>query len=395
MKKLIALLLISLSLFASGKFLSPLPLPKTYFIDLDINRCDDYCLQGLLNDGEIFSFLAKAKESSDPDIQKEYKKYALLFHLSQTRSISSFHILVALQKSLTPFGNSINKSLLAYFLKQGFDFDIETMSFPSSDAMITYLNETNSTFDLVILPLPYAQKDIITRLHTDTPIFIPTLNQAMVQSENEHIFFGGPDYYAQLETLLSYIDGNLSIFYLEKSSLSKDLTDFAATHIATDSKLYPIDEKIQNMKQILYENEDLNESSVLFNTPLVKTALALSQMTYYDIEPEMKISTQINYNPRLFSLTQPKDRENFYIAISFHPIQPDLEAYNALFDSNINYDWLGYASYMGVATLLNSQEEKNANIKVVDHQILYPIRILKTTKYRFIDQTLPENSAEF
>ncbi|BCD59987.1 MULTISPECIES: hypothetical protein [unclassified Nitratiruptor] len=395
MKKIIALMLLTLSLFASGKFLSPLPLPKTYFIDLDINRCDDYCLQSLLNNGEIFSFLAKAKESNDPDIQKEYKKYALLFHMSQKRSIGAYNILIALQKRLAPFGNSINKSLLAYFLKNGFDFDVTTKLFQNSDTLITYINETNTSYDLIIVPLPYAQKDIIARLQTNTPIFIPTIHRSMVESENENIFFGGPDYYTQLDTLLSFIDENLSIFYLDKSPLSKELTDFAILYASVNSKLYPIDEKIQNMKQILYENEDLNESSVLFNTPLVKTALALSQMTYYDIEPKIKISTQINYNPRLFSLTQPKDRENLYIAISFAPIQPTLEAYNALIDSNINYDWLGYACFAGIEALTNTQEGMKSDFQILDNQILYPIRILQTTKYRFIDQTLQENNLEF
>lgn len=59
MKKLIALMLSSLMLFANNQILSPIPPAKIFYINLETQACDEACLEELLEKEYFISFLAR------------------------------------------------------------------------------------------------------------------------------------------------------------------------------------------------------------------------------------------------------------------------------------------------------------------------------------------------
>lgn len=378
MKRLLVFLFFTLWLFASGRFLSPLPLPKTIFIDLDTQTCDDACLREYLNNDEIFDFLAKARNIQDSELKKIYSQYASLFRVPSTLNKLSFNVEIVATRDLAPYTNKIVKALCAYSLNKGYNFTIENRLVDTPEQLVQTINDTNET-DLIVIPLTYYQRSLLERIETKSPLFVPTLHKTLVNSEQKNIYFGGADYFAQLDRLLSFSGNKTYVFYLENSVLSKDLTQFVKENIE-DAKLYAVDRYIQNLKPILQNNQEINESTVILNTPMLKTSMILSQLTYFEIAPKYKLSTQINYNPKIFTLTQPKDRANLYLAISFTPLDPHLEASNELYGNHLEYEWLPFSTTVGSQILLSHESE---TLPMIDRQINYPIKILKTFAYHF------------
>jgi hypothetical protein len=59
-----------------------------------------------------------------------------------------------------------------------------------------------------------------------------------------------------------------------------------------------------NFKQMFKGNSSLNNASLYLNTQLVTASLIASQLRANDIRPYALLSTQVNYNPLLLTLTQ-------------------------------------------------------------------------------------------
>jgi len=206
------------------------------------------------------------------------------------------------------------------------------------------------------------------------------------------LFFGGANYPDQAKALLDLGSSKMSVFYLKNSFLSKKITEEFNTTIPV--RLYPVDKSVKNLSYQLRRNRELNATSAVFNTPLIKTSLILSQMRLYDIRPPKKLSTQINYNPKLFHLTQPKDRSGLLIATNFS--KPPMEVYaNALtFDENLEYEWIGYSSCIGMENLLDIK--KLFEEVFMDNQLQFRTNIKRVKAFGFEEyRRAPENSPGF
>lgn len=119
---------------------------------------------------------------------------------------------------------------------------------------------------------------------------------------------------------------------------------------------------------MLKNNKTLLNSSIFMNTPLVKTSLISSQLRVYKIVPYMLLSTQINYNPMLLTLTQYEDRKNFYLANSIGKTTVEMEELNSLFGHDIVYDWVNYSTSIGIDyfyTHFLSQQQLKTSMKIL------------------------------
>ena len=382
-------------LFANGRYLSPIPLPKSYFIDLETYPCDNYCLQEHLQNGEIFSFLAKSSPQNIEGLQKEYQEYTTLFGTPSFLPTQHIHITILTSELLAPYTNKIIKSIMAYLIQKEITYQIETKIYNQTEQIQGLVDQAYQS-DLIVLPLSFDQKEILSTLSSEVPIFVPTLHKSFVPQAPSQIFFGGADYIGQLDRLIDLTQKKVAIFYLKQSSLSRTLSDHILQQPDILAKEYPIDTTVSNLKGYLKGNQELNQSSVVLNTPIVKTALILSQLTLYDIEPKNKLSTQINYSPRLFTLTQPRDRHNLFLASSFATLDPRASGALEAFGLDPHFDWLSYATFVGsdifFGQLYGFKRESQEQLE--DHQIHYPITIWQSKRFSFEPIEAPAQTPE-
>jgi SRSO17 transposase len=106
----------------------------------------------------------------------------------------------------------------------------------------------------------------------------------------------------------------------------------------------------------------------------------------YDTNARNVLSTQINYDPLILSLTQFEDRHNMVIANSITQNNSIFIETNALLGNDIVYDWINYTTTVGVDYFFNliTKQARHYKIEVEDNQMQYPIELLQPSKTRFI-----------
>ncbi|MDX1296077.1 MAG: hypothetical protein R3302_07410, partial [Sulfurimonadaceae bacterium] len=155
---------------------------------------------------------------------------------------------------------------------------------------------------------------------------------------------------------------------------------------------FAIDKHTSNLERQLKENEKIQNASFVLNTPIVKTGMIMSQLTLYDTNTTNILSTQINYDPLLFSITQYHDRKDMIIANSIGKNNNVLVEANRLLSNDIVYDWINYATTVGTDLFYNmiTHSEREYKLPVIDNQIEYPISLVSPSYYRFVEYVSPE-----
>ena len=390
MRSLVLIALLVVSLMSAGKYLSPLPLPKTYFIDLDIDPCSRSCLRELLANEEYLSFMAKVSPQDIRYFKEEYQRLASLLNAHSIIPTSRVRIALVYHTRLRKYANNALKALTAYLLQSQRNFSIDARSYDKDEGLYDILQEHDA--DLVILLMSYAKSYLLDEIPTTKPIFIPTLYKYYTALDNSMLYFGGADYPAQARALEELAPRPKTLFYLKNSYLSKKITE--EFNQSAPARLYAVDKSVQNLSRYLRSNRSLNETAAVFNTPPVKTALILTQMRLYKIRPAQKLSTQINYNPRLFHLTQTKDRAGLLIATNFSKAPADIYAAALAFDEDLAYEWIGYSSCIGMESLLDMP--KSFSQDFVDNQLRFETNIKEVKAFSFEEyRRAPENREGF
>ena len=149
---------------------------------------------------------------------------------------------------------------------------------------------------------------------------------------------------------------------------------------------YSIPRGTTNLQHYLKDNEDINGSSCFINTPIVKTSMIMSQLTLYDTNVTNILSTQINYDPLILSMTQYVDREKMLIANSITQHNSVLIQTNALLSNDIEYDWINYTTTIGMDYFFHllTNADREYQIELIDNQMVYPIELLQPSVSRFI-----------
>ena len=112
----------------------------------------------------------------------------------------------------------------------------------------------------------------------------------------------------------------------------------------------------------------------------------MSQLTLYDTNATNLLSTQINYDPLLLSMTQYIDRENMIIANSLTEQNNILIETNSLLGNDIVYDWINYTTTVGIDYIYNeiTGEEREYDVATKDGQMIYEIELLRPALSRFV-----------
>ncbi|MDF1875777.1 hypothetical protein JHD48_08515 [Sulfurimonas sp. SAG-AH-194-I05] len=426
-KMLFILFVLPLAAFAQSFLISNIPVPKTYIQNLDPYACDEWCMQNYINNEMIFSFLAHAQSKLDNEEQDEMRMmYISILNLGST--INSDKIKIALllpYKRIGKYASSTTNAAFAYLITKNKSFELKSYKIENEniDAIKKALtNIKNDGFSHVIAPLTKKGAFSVAQINPSINIFFPTINKKNTDSNSSYLHYGGIDYEAQSDLLLKEAIAPLVIFY-DKSSLGKKLAlyeehsfqyETLGDENATDEygalikpKTIKIPERkvikfsiprgTTNLQRYLKNNKDINNSTSFINTPIIKTSMIMSQLTLYDTNTTRILSTQINYDPLILSMTQYIDRKKMIIANSITEHNNILTETNAILSNDIEYDWINYTTTIGVDYFFSilTNEEREYNVDFIDQQMVYPIELLKPSISRFIKYTPTLKHSEY
>ena len=215
-------------------------------------------------------------------------------------------------------------------------------------------------------------------------IYLPLINSydtpIQMDTNNIKLVYGAISYKKQFEVLLNYSNKkSLSEFY-DNSNIGRVL------HSYLDDKDIHYSREINDRNgeyERFLRSKTLRGSSILLNTPIVKSSIILSQIKALQINIKQILSTQLNYSPFLFTLTQKRDRRKVVIANSIGKLPNDLIEYNNLLNNNIQYSWVNYSTILGVEYLLNGNLNKFDGVNIKDNQVNYSVELYKVKDNSF------------
>ena len=417
--KIILIIITFLSAVAFGQsyLVSNIPLPKTYILNLDPYPCDEDCMQDYLDKEMIFSFLSHANKQLNNEHLEEIRMINIsIFNIgSQIRSDKLKIALLLPYKKIGRYAASTTNASFAYLIARNQNFELKTYNIETEGLkdILKALNQIEKDkFNYIIAPFTQRGAQTFISINPSQNLFFPTINKNDVNTTSQNIYFGGIDYRAQIDLLLKESVSPLVIFY-DKTSIGKKLSlyeeeNFKQKYLKENllddmnislinSNILPTDNNISvvkfsipkwatNLEKQLFENDKITKGSFFINTPIVKSSMIMSQLTMYDVNATNVLSTQINYDPLILSLTQFTDRQTMIIANSITQNNSIFIETNYLLGNDIVYDWINYTTTVGIDYFFNkiTNQDRQYKIDMIDNQMQYPIELLQPSKTRFI-----------
>lgn len=400
MKKSFAAFLLSIScasaLFGAANKLSDIEPAREFYVDLEPKACESKCLLNLLKKGQIFSFLARFKENlANDELSAKYREFLSGNFGSYSGSsepsfapLSSDAKIAVLipQKTIKSYSVIVSNSIIAYSAATKNKAMIQFFLFDDESNINSVLeNVLAQGFNYAIAPITDAAlEQIADERYSKIFFYVPTLHASLAHYERPNILFGGIDYDGQIRALSQKSDGKIASIS-DGSRLGAMLNRQVAQQ-NPDAFLSVIETKNVDLKGELRRSGFMG-ASVFLNTTLLKTSLISSQFRVYDVNVKKVLCTQICYDPALFSLTQPSDRANMLIAISFSDIDEALLANAKLLGVDLKYDRVAYPVMFGLDYIITNFINKNAHSFFIENvsgsQVQYKTQILQPTKSGF------------
>lgn len=436
MKKLLFLLL-PIMLLAQSLILSNIPLPKIYVQNLDPYECDDACRQDLLDNGKVFSFLAHATNKLQDREQNEARVLLVsILNLGAFHSSNQLNIALLLPyKKIGKYAASTTNATFAYLMTKSHSFLLKSYKVDSEEIedLEAALDKIRADgFEYIIAPLTKTGANNIIEINPSLHIYFPTINKKDVSTSSSFLSFGAIDYTAQSDLLLKEALSPLVIFS-DKSQTGKKLAlyqkeQFLHPKVTEDNSssffgealsvfsmmgseeattpeetvdeeeqidkqviTYFVSKRTTNLESYLKDKEDILHASFFLNTPIIKSGMIMSQLTLYDTNATNILSTQINYDPLLLSMTQYIDRKDMVVANSITQHNSVLIETNALLGNDIVYDWINYTTTVGIDYFysLITDEERIYNVEMKNNQMIYDIELLQPSHSKFINYVRP------
>ncbi len=391
MRTILVLLVMVSVLFAKSDKLSNIPLTKSIFLNLDTQVCDVRCMEQLLRDGQIFSFISRYNSSAQElyFMRSEFAYYQRIFRIFEDEKISIRVAMLVPQKSIRRYASTTVNSVLAYLVSKQNSFEVKVFNSKDED-MESILKELEKIkeqgFKYVIAPVTSIGAKTIIENSYGLVVYIPTVHSEVFKESGSDIIFGGIDYNKQIDRLLMHANSRIAHFS-DRSALSSSLSNSLIQRSPQIVYSRVMDSSRVDFKRIFKDNTVLNNSSIFMNTSLVKTSLIASQLRAYEIEPYIILSTQINYNPMLLTLTQFEDRREFFIANSIGESTVQMQELNSLFGHNIVYDWVNYSTSIGIDHFYTQYfvplASRSFSEEIIENQVEYDISIVRPKRNRF------------
>jgi len=216
-------------------------------------------------------------------------------------------------------------------------------------------------------------------------IYLPLINKYELDNintfENLNILYGAISYKEQFKTLLTYVNGEALAELYDNSIMGNILHSYLTNENTVYSK--KVDDNNGRYKSFLTDNEKIENTVIVLNTPIIKSSILLSAFTAEELNVSKVISTQLNYTPLLFSLTQKIDREKLIVANSIGEIPSELNEHNNLISNNMSYSWVNYAVIVGAEYLISDNIELFKDLSIEENQVIYPVKLYKVSGNSF------------
>jgi hypothetical protein len=280
----------------------------------------------------------------------------------------------------------VNTYLLTYHIEATMQiFDTYTFNKTNIINQIKKIRDQNIT--KVIAMLTSSEVKLLEQIDgiDDIVFYFPLVNKNDIKDvkllENKNIIYGAINYKSQFDALISFVRTKRLVDFYDNSPIGAVLHNYLK-----DTKLI-YTKKINNnngsYKRFLKHNRYLTNSTIILNTPIVKSSILLSTLTANEVKYANILSTQINYTSLIFSLTQISDRRNLIVASSTTQYPYNLEEYIQLVHSNLKYNWVNYSIAVGTEYLMNSKLVRFKEVKLHNNQITYPIYLYKVGRSSF------------
>lgn len=424
MKKITSLLF-PIVLYSQSFLISNIPLPKTYIQNLDPDPCNEICMQKFLDEGKIFSFMSHTEGKLENFVHEtERIKNISLFNLDFAIAGDDLRIAMLLPyKKIGKYAPSTMNAAFAYLITKNYPFELKSYKIDSEEKdkiAIALQKIQEDGFNYVIAPLTQKGADNVVLLDPKINIYFPTINKSDISSTSPYLIYGGIDYKAQSDLLIKEAFSPLVIFY-DKSLVGKKLalyeeekfkyqelyydTEKTNENSSQNDQFFPypshgktreiegnkvikysIARRTTNLERYLKDNDKIINGSFFLNTPIVKSGMIMSQLTLYDTNATNLLSTQINYDPLILSMTQYTDRKDMIIANSITKNNDIITETNALLGNDVVYDWINYSTTIGIDYLFHliTQEERVYDVEMSQNQMIYDIELLRPAKSKFI-----------
>lgn len=399
----LSMTLLAQSTLAQSFIISPLPLPQQEVLNIRTDKCSNSCLLNYFANEQLFSFLAYF-DSQNENAELRAKLAMALQDLGFSIQVptpskdGNAEIKLALlmpKKVIGRYSVSSIDTILAYLMARGNDFIFEVFDTGDESAESikrTYSKIANGGYDFAIAILTNNGAQEIAKLHISIPTYLPTINKNQIQSNriDSNLLFGGVDYEAQIDLLLSLAGNKPIVAYNDNSTLGRNLGNI----LKAKSNSVVLEESVNYQEATTFAQKlekyepYIDNSVVFFNTSYTKTGLMVAQLVLAKNQPSKLLSTQINFNPSLLMLIQKDDRKNLYVANIINNQNQKLVEYASLLGGDLRYEWVNYATAIGVEQLMGariSSANKFFQETIKDGQVQYTNKIYKTNAKRFYE----------
>ena len=291
-------------------------------------------------------------------------------------------------KVIGRYAHSTSTAAFAYFLTRNHPLSLKTFPIEdeSTQAITAVLQQIKAEgFQHVIAPMTQKGAEIIVAHEDELYIFFPTIHKNDIPTKQSNIFFGAIDYEAQLNVLMPLVVSPLVIMYGTSAQGKKLLALTKSQYKAFNPDVkqdeliaYGIDKKRSNMRDYFANNKKLDNATFILNTPLIKSSMILSQFSSNDMHVKRVLSTQINYDPLILSMTQKKDHSTLYVTNSITIYNDALVQANILLSNDIQYNWINYATTVGADFFyyMLTDTKRLYDLPLKNSQVIYPITIV-------------------
>lgn len=403
-KSFFAGILLSALLWAAPsqpRVFSAVPVASNTVINLETAQCDDRCLAALLEEERIFSFLARyGTRAQSGAFNEPYQRYAGFFNLAAPQSSGVRMAVLIPSEVIGRYSVMVVGSVSAYLLHRGEPFELKV--FDSTDESPANLRKAFAEleaagFRRVIAALTAEGAQTLSQIPLNAEVFIPTVNRKeLATATGANLFFGGIDYGQQLEALSRYEGGSRTIAFDEPIPLSQKISAQADATSAVPPSRVTINNPRINFANLFRTEGVEHNTSLLLNTQPVRTSLILSQISFNDINISAALSTQINFNPLILTLTQSQDVERFFVASAIGESDRNLREINALMQNDIRFNWIPYATAVLTDVIIQRQkgdftpQSRLFKLPIQDNQIQYPVTIYQIRNNKFTPAPPPE-----
>jgi hypothetical protein len=291
-------------------------------------------------------------------------------------------------KVIGKYAINATNSVMNYLIYKNNDFNLKVYDIPSENiqdiqSAFDKINSENMT--KVIALFTKNGSSLLGQVENIDfcDIYLPLVKKDDISLENSNIIYGSIDYSKQFDKLLNFANPKTVEFFdnsgmgnkLSQILKTKNTNLFYSKEISSDTKGY--------FDYFKGRVQKLNDASLIVNMAIIKTSIILSQINANEIKLSNILSSQLNYTPFLFSLTQVEDRQNMIIANSIGNTDDILQEYNLILDNDIKYNWVNYSTIVGTQYLINKDISMFDGIKIEDNQVDFFVNLYHATDYTF------------